>query len=373
MIRFPIFGIFAYLLLCEVVTMHAHDPFESWSMARLSGDELLIQTTISVSSVPDLIVDLEEIDLEKIDLENFDSYKLLLIEYAPKLFYIAVDEGDPLRPIKIDVSFIEEDYDIQIRLRFKRPENAGVFLFEARYLERMGEHVGTIYIEDEFGVELAWSDLTSDFPFLEVAVPSVGIVDDSVRSESPPTGKRFRKFLSIGVEHIFSGFDHLLFLMGLLIVCRRYSTMAIIISCFTIAHSITLGLSALDLFSLPGEIVEPLIAASIVYVGLENLFRQTEARARWTIAFLFGLVHGFGFAGALKQTGLGSSGSGLLLPLFSFNLGVELGQIVVAILFLAGLWLLNKQRFFERYGPRILSSIVACVGGYWLLQRTLFS
>jgi hypothetical protein len=103
--------------------------------------------------------------------------------------------------------------------------------------------------------------------------------------------------------------------------------MALVITCFTLAHSVTLGLAALDFVTLSPRLVEPLIAASIVFVGVENLLRRDDPRGRWALTLAFGLIHGFGFAGVLKDAGLGSSGAALLVPLFSFNLGVELGQV----------------------------------------------
>ena len=119
----------------------------------------------------------------------------------------------------------------------------------------------------------------------------------------------FWSFLRLGIEHIWTGYDHLLFLAGLLIVCSRVRTIIGIVTSFTVAHSITLGLAATDTFNLPGRLVEPLIAATILYVGAENLIRRgTEPSGRWIIAFAFGLVHGFGFASALRELNLPRTG-----------------------------------------------------------------
>jgi hypothetical protein len=119
-------------------------------------------------------------------------------------------------------------------------------------------------------------------------------------------------------------------------------------------------------------VVEPLIAASIVFVGVENLLRRDEPRWRWALTLAFGLIHGFGFAGVLREAGLGSSGAGLLVPLFSFNLGVELGQIAVAVVVLPLLWKLRGLPWFERHGQRLISVFVVLAGAYWLLQRLFF-
>jgi len=140
-----------------------------------------------------------------------------------------------------------------------------------------------------------------------------------------------------------------------------------------VAHSITLALAALEIVSIPGRIVEPLIAASIVFVGIENLIRREDPRARKTLTFLFGLVHGFGFATALRELGLGATGKDLLVPLFSFNLGVEIGQVSVAAAVLPLLWWLRRAPSFTPRWMPALSAVVASAGLYWLLERTVLS
>jgi len=183
----------------------------------------------------------------------------------------------------------------------------------------------------------------------------------------------FWGFLELGIEHIWTGYDHLLFLAGLLVVCSRLRKVVGIVTSFTIAHSITLGLAATNTVNLPGRVVEPLIAASIVFVGVENLLcRNSEPKRRWAIAFVFGLAHGFGFASVLRGLGFGAHGRGIALPLFSFNLGVEIGQLTIAAIVLPIVWELRKNPTFTRRGIPILSGLVAITGLYWLLERTLF-
>ena len=136
--------------------------------------------------------------------------------------------------------------------------------------------------------------------------------------------------------------------------------------------AITLAAATLEWVEVPSHWVEPAIAASIVYVGLENLWlRGREPKARWALTFCFGLIQGFGFAGVLRDLGLGRSQDGIALPLFSFNLGVELGQIAVAAIVLPGLWQLRKKPEFVRRGVPALSILVTLAGLYWLLDRTV--
>ncbi len=181
-------------------------------------------------------------------------------------------------------------------------------------------------------------------------------------------GPAFLPFLWLGITHIWTGYDHLLFLLGLLIVCRSFRSMIGIISCFTVAHSITLALSALNIVVLPNRLVECAIAASILYVGVENLVRRgEESRGRWALTFLFGLAHGFGFANVLREVGIGS---GIAWPLFSFNLGVEVGQIVIAALVLPLVFRARRYALFRARGVTIISAVVALAGLYWLVERS---
>ncbi|MEO6750848.1 MAG: HupE/UreJ family protein [Opitutus sp.] len=195
----------------------------------------------------------------------------------------------------------------------------------------------------------------------------------AVQAVPPPTPSSLL-FLNLGVRHIWSGYDHLLFLFGLLVVCRTLRSIIGIITCFTLAHSLTLALATFNLVNLPTRLVEVMIAASIAFVGIENLLRRgAEPKHRWAVTFVFGLIHGFGFASVLRQLGLGNGAQGIALPLFSFNLGVEVGQIAVALVVIPVIWRLRKNETFLRRGVPVLSAIVAGTGLFWLLERTLFA
>jgi hydrogenase/urease accessory protein HupE len=189
--------------------------------------------------------------------------------------------------------------------------------------------------------------------------------------EHTSTGrKEFGQFLFLGVEHILTGYDHLVFLFALLLAGGSLVSAGKIITSFTLAHSITLALATMNVIRLPASIVEPLIAISIVYVGVENLLRR-DVRRRWLVTFAFGLVHGFGFASVLRELGVGAGGTGLLMPLFSFNLGVELGQLVIAGLAFPLIWRLRySPTFLARYAPAC-SVLIILAGGYWFIERAL--
>jgi hydrogenase/urease accessory protein HupE len=182
----------------------------------------------------------------------------------------------------------------------------------------------------------------------------------------------FKQFLLLGIEHILLGFDHLCFLFALLLVATTLGSVLKIVTSFTIAHSITLALAAFDKVTLSPSIVEPMIAVSIVYVALENIWRKgKDIEGRWLLTFAFGLIHGFGFAGVLKELNIGAGGSGIAIPLVSFNVGVELGQLAVAALVWPLLqWLRNRPSLTAKLVP-VGSLLVAVAGGYWLIERTL--
>ena len=178
------------------------------------------------------------------------------------------------------------------------------------------------------------------------------------------------RFVAAGFRHILDGTDHLLFLFCLVIPFRRFRPLLMIVTAFTVAHSVTLIASAYNLgpdaLWFP-PLIETLIAVSIVYMALENIVGSKVER-RWMIALGFGLVHGFGFSFALKQT-LQFAGSNLLTSLLSFNVGVELGQLLVLVLLIPLLELLFKFVVAERVGTIILSAIVAHTGWHWMLER----
>ncbi len=179
------------------------------------------------------------------------------------------------------------------------------------------------------------------------------------------------RFVNLGFFHILDGTDHLLFLLCLVIPFRRLGALVPVVTAFTIAHSITLIASAYNLapnFLWFPLLIETLIAISIVYMALENIVGGGSLRRRWMMAFGFGLVHGFGFSIALRES-LQFAGSHLLTSLLSFNVGVELGQLLVLILLIPALQLLFRYAVAERMGTIILSAIVAHTAWHWMLDR----
>ena len=178
------------------------------------------------------------------------------------------------------------------------------------------------------------------------------------------------RFAGLGFFHILGGTDHLLFLFCLVIPFRRFRSLILVVSSFTVAHSLTLIASACELgpdaLWFP-PLIETLIAISIVYMALENIV-GSNAQRRWIITFGFGLVHGFGFSFALRQT-LQFAGSHLLTSLLAFNAGVELGQLLVLVVLVPLLEVLFRFAVAERIGTIIMSALVAHTGWHWMIER----
>ncbi len=182
------------------------------------------------------------------------------------------------------------------------------------------------------------------------------------------TWQLMQKFGFAGIEHILTGYDHICFLIAVILWANRVWPVVKIVTAFTISHSITLSLAALDIVTLPTTLTESAIALSIIYVAVENFFSR-DTDKRWRDTFIFGFIHGFGFASGLKE--LNVQQQTIVPALASFNIGVEIGQIAIVMVLMPVLLLIDRQTGGKRnerlvYG---LSSVIALFGAYWLLQR----
>ena len=189
---------------------------------------------------------------------------------------------------------------------------------------------------------------------------------ENIEMEGTPWLERSLAFLKLGVEHLITGFDHILFLLTVIIGLRFMASIKAVTS-FTVAHSLTMALAFLGTISLPASIVEPLIALTVIYVAIENIVRK-EIPRRWIWTFVFGLIHGLGFVGALKVITV--SQSELILSLVSFNIGIELGQILVVAVAMLLFRQIHKYSWRLRF-ERIFSGGVALLGIFWLGQRLI--
>lgn len=213
-----------------------------------------------------------------------------------------------------------------------------------------------------------------------VSEPYTGYLEAGARSEPIAlTGggevgqiETFLGYIPVGFDHILpKGLDHILFVLGLFLLSTRLRPLLWQVSAFTVAHTITLALAALGYVSVPGSIVEPLIAASIVFVAVENILTDGLSKWRPFVVFGFGLLHGLGFASVLGEFGLPASA--FVAALIGFNVGVELGQITVIVLAFAavGFWF-GRKDWYRRVIAVPASAAIAFVGAYWFFERVFF-
>ena len=359
----------------------AHDPGISTAQGQVRADALEIAVGFAPADAEQLLPP-EARASGKWTQAEFVAAQPLLAGLAPQILELRAG-GVEIAPRETRVQLSSGDA-LNFLLVYPRPAPGVVTLRAPKLGALPPGHREFVIIVDERGSTIAKKLLSAKDDAVEMAIAAAGgsavgagpagagaaetTGGEKAGPAAPPT---FWGFLTLGVEHIWTGYDHLLFLFALLVVCRSFRSIVAIITCFTLAHSLTLALATLNVVNLPSRFVEPAIAASIVFVGLENLVRRgEEPQGRWALTFAFGLIHGFGFASVLRELGVGQRGQGLAMPLFTFNLGVEIGQVAVAALVLPLVWRLRKHENFVRRGVPALSAVVAVAGLYWFLERT---
>ena len=268
-------------------------------------------------------------------------------------------DGRPVRPTFEWVSPDPDAAELRLVLAGAIPAGARTFVWRNRLA--LGTYLLTLRTDGQSNADRQWIEGSAESrPF---ALAS-GI--------APPTAMAVvRQYLALGYTHILpKGTDHILFVLGVFLLSRRWKPILLQVTAFTLAHTITLGLTIYGVVSLRPAVVEPLIALSIAYVAIENVFTTRLTPWRLALVFGFGLIHGMGFAGVLAELGLPRSQ--FLPALIAFNVGVELGQLtVIAAAFLAiGLPFRDKPWYHRRVVVP-LSLAIAAVGLYWAVVRTI--
>ena len=205
----------------------------------------------------------------------------------------------------------------------------------------------------------------------EVEQNPVSIAEKNSEERKEDARSTFYSFTRQGFVHVLPlGLDHILFVLGLFFLSRKWRPILYQVSVFTVAHTITLGLATLELISAPAHVVEPIIAASIAVVALENIFFPNYRHSRLFIVFFFGLIHGLGFAGALSAFDLDPTS--LVIGLLGFNVGVEFGQLaVITIVFFLTFWLKGETKY-RKIAVVPCSILIALMGIYWTIERIFF-
>lgn len=366
----------------------AHDELLGYAKIWTEPDAYVLEVNLDPYVTESFLADKLENPGSWLDHVNYEKSRAILTEEGENFFTVE-SAGQVIEPMGSDFR-VEHDNCIYT-IRYPRT-GAEPLVLTHNFIRRMRPGYRTLLdVVGPDGRVAATIILTADEPRAPVsfagAAPAesegepspVGQPNETGGAEpklapSPSHGWFPTTFFKLGVEHIAFGFDHLLFLAGLLVACRRPFDIFGIVTSFTLAHSITLSVAALGLWMPPPSIVEPAIAASIVYVGVENIIRKDIGTGRAWLTFAFGLIHGFGFAGVLRELGLGQDGKGIVGPLFAFNVGIEAGQLaIVAIVLPALLGLQHASSRARHFLTPALSAVIALLGLFWLLQRTVFA
>lgn len=353
-------------LLLSVQSALAHPPGLSSVDVSLKPDGLVVKITFALQDIEAFVPMDGDLDAEVSDVER-QAAKPALAKVLVDQLRIAVDGRDLVSAAPGVVDYDNQN-NAHAEFRFQTVPKQSL-LVQSKFLAVLAEgHQQYLTIHDQSDKPLAEKMLGKGDDSLQMVLPSL---DGDRKPLGSSTFSAFVGFLKLGIEHIVTGYDHLLFLFALLVVTHSVWPAIKIITFFTIAHSITLALSGLNLIDLPSSFVEPFIAATIVYVAVENVIRGDHPKGRQWLTLGFGLVHGFGFAGVLRELDISNGDTGILLPLLSFNLGIEVGQVTVACLVLPMIWMLNNRVEIADKFLRGCSILVALMGVYWFLERTV--
>ena len=346
------FGLLAVVFVGSLARSAQAHPFsQSTSVIVVNGRDVRATLTFDLLDFHQL----PEIDRNR---DNRISYAEL--DDAIEVIYQAVAQHYTVRSAGAPVQTTVERYQLVDETRVR-----------LNILYRFAREVSTVE------VTAALASITQPNHLHLLSVTSGPVTQDAVLDISRPTAAfdtgsssypgTVGYFLRLGVEHIFTGYDHLAFLVCLLIATGSLRSLVKIVTSFTVAHSITLALGTFDVVVLPTRLIGSLIALSVAYVATENLLRR-RAIERYRITFLFGLIHGFGFSTILREMQLPRAS--LALSLFSFNAGVELGQIM----FVAAAYQITRYLDSSAWQDRIRFAVsfgVVCLSMYWFVQRVL--
>ncbi|NOU69379.1 hypothetical protein GC096_35770 [Paenibacillus sp. LMG 31461] len=355
-VKFVLFSLLLAWMLIQPEAAMAHNSSFGYSNVTLTATgmryELLllpdeIQPILSLDHDQDGTVTIEEANQKESELLAFVarwmSVKAENSELPPKFASMEMTErGVGLQMIKLNLNY-----------EFGKTVNEVVIKYDILVTTASPEH-------RNFANIISIDGSTKEFVFdKDHQILKLGM--------NPSRGWIFDvwAYISFGMEHLFTGYDHLLFLLGLVIVRLKWREYLKIVTAFTVGHSITLALAATGMVSIPGSIIEPLIALSIVFVAAENLLRK-QHKWRWLITAFFGLIHGFGFAGVLEGRFTGH----IALPLFSFNLGIEIGQLIVLAVLLPIIHTIGLTRW-RTQTLYALSGMIGLFGIYWFIERVV--
>jgi len=354
----------ALAVLCLLTALH--DEKSSSSRVQVRDDGVTWAVDLSLQGLSTVLpLPADPVDLSERRLQAFQPE---IVKYLRTCMTLKINgtrvEGEPVQLEPVYETFVAsgEKYIAHFWITFRYPSAAKVEtvdLSAAFFATRTREHRAVLSVTWDGGQHT----YARSGPF---------DLDLTARRVKPTFWSTFGDFVVWGMHHIFIGYDHIAFLLALLLGAKRLGEVVKIATSFTVAHSITLLLAAKEVIHLPSNVTESLIAASIVYVAVENYFLK-EAKYRWVLTFVFGLVHGLGFSGALGER-LQDLNS-IVVPVLSFNVGVELGQVAILLVAFPLMAWIRKAATEEAAAKRQLllvrvgSAPILLLGCFWLLAR----
>ncbi|MGG0174716.1 HupE/UreJ family protein [Gottfriedia acidiceleris] len=355
--------IILFFLCFGTTTTSAHSIDMSYSDLNIEGNEILYDLFIEQKDLfPQFGNDLD-------NLVNDESASQKIESYLQKSLRIDVD-SKPLTMELVSMNMAQKGVrrGMEFQMRFIADEDIKQFnLHYDLVFDDVPAHTSVlmVHVGDYFQQNMIDSTNRDILIKLPKDPPNELTKEQFKDLPQPKIGDVLWKYFKLGIEHILSGYDHLLFLLSLVLIATRFKDALKIVTAFTIAHSVTLFLVATGRIHAIPYWVESLIALTICYVAVENIFVQ-KAKWRWLLTAIFGLIHGMGFAGALAETGLPKSNQ--LGSLLTFNLGVEAGQLMVLCLLLPFLLLLRRFPWYRKMVVS-MSCLIFALAFYWFIQR----
>ena len=364
------------LSLCVAPFAHAHKASDSYLSLKVDGEKITGQWDIALRDL-DLVLELDRNGDAVIDWGEVRNRHADIAAYA--LRSLDLKSGEKPCAVSVNDQLIDTHSDgayAVMKLSANCPSAADALTVNYRLLFDVdAQHRGLLKLE---------TAAKDGSPQVVSAVFPADNATQTFTLASGSTLSQLSTYITDGVKHIAIGFDHILFLVALLLPAvltregRRWLPVADIrsafwsvlklITAFTIAHSITLSLASFDVVRLPSRLVESLIAASVLVTAIDNIWLFLPRR-RWLVAFAFGLIHGFGFASVLADLNLPNSS--LLLSLLGFNIGVEVGQLILVAVLVPLAYLSRSSRAYPRFALQTGSLVIAAVSLGWLLERSL--
>jgi hydrogenase/urease accessory protein HupE len=372
------FVIFAFIIYAFPSMASAHPYSASFTTIQFLENETRFEFSIDALSIIELQEDIDSNKNNVLEISEIEEDKDHLVEFLTHTV-ILDQNNEQQEPEVLDIKIEKKENKDFLTISLKYPAyhpgdtitiNDGLYFNDAdtNYVNLLAaSYSGESSQAALQGDNRSWTILLTEEQQEQQAGNQQGNVEEPVQDSKPvaKTTSSWLSFFKLGMSHILTGYDHLLFLFALLLRKQTFKQYALIVTSFTIAHSITLSLAVLGIMDLPSKFVESIIALSIIYVAAENIFKK-EVNHRWGLTFVFGLIHGLGFANILQEMNL--SKANLATALVSFNIGIEVVQLAIVLLLLpllAYMHKLNSSSKIIKYG----SVVIILLGAYWLVQR----